>query len=313
MVVARHFHQYCQMLPRLGKHPFDHPYHLICLHTPDDAGTSGVAYMVVDDALQQSATPAVAPPPRVHQCSRTGTFPPPLVMSEAGAARAPAFLVREHKDDLLVECDYESMFRVFYILVRKYIQKTFSVARSSLIGPYGWPMRSGSNSRRTRPETEFGRPPKHIELFERCYKKKEDEGWSRPRAAEVAKTFQKMLEDHQPQPTADNLNAPTKFEALMVMTEQQMRLATVSAKNKYRVFNLGFETHVSNRTFTSSPLTPTPPSPNPAMKERISCLETMMADMMTMMREMRASSSTAASLATDPPGENQDANEEHSD
>ncbi|KAL2226487.1 UNVERIFIED_CONTAM: hypothetical protein Sindi_2007400, partial [Sesamum indicum] len=58
--------------------------------------------------------------------------------------------------------------------------------------------------------------------------------------------------------------------------------------NKGQVFGLGFEAHVYNRTFTSpSPPLPTqplpPPPPNPAMKDHIGRLETMMA----IMREMR--------------------------
>ncbi|KAL2228191.1 UNVERIFIED_CONTAM: hypothetical protein Sindi_1798800, partial [Sesamum indicum] len=54
-------------------------------------------------------------------------------------------------------------------------------------------------------------------------------------------------------------------------------------------------------------------TPDPAMDDHIGCFETIMANMMDIMREMWASSSTAALLSTNPPFENQDADEEHLD
>ncbi|KAL2249489.1 UNVERIFIED_CONTAM: hypothetical protein Sindi_2422600 [Sesamum indicum] len=114
-----------------------------------------------------------------------------------------------------------------------------------------------------------------------------------------------MLEDHQPWPTADDLGAPAESEASVAMTEQQMWLSVVGGKNKGRVFDHDFMAHVSGRTFTSpSPSPPPPTTTDPAMEDCIGLLETMMADMMAMMREMRASSSTAALPPTDPPTEN---------
>ncbi|KAL2237461.1 uncharacterized protein LOC110012124 [Sesamum indicum] len=135
-----------------------------------------------------------------------------------------------------------------------------------------------------------------MELFERCYKKKEDDDWSGPMVVE--ETFQKMLEDHQPQPTADDLDAPVESEASVAMMEQQMWLAAVRGKNKGRVFVFGSEAHVSSRTFTSpSPSLP----PDPVMEDCIGHLEMMMADMMDM---MQASSSTIARPLTNPQAEN---------
>ncbi|KAL2249574.1 UNVERIFIED_CONTAM: hypothetical protein Sindi_2431100 [Sesamum indicum] len=120
--------------------------------------------------------------------------------------------------------------------------------------------------------------------------------------------FQKMLEDHQPQPTTDDLDAPAESEASMEMTEQYMLLVAVGGKNKGRVFGLVFEAYISNCIFTSPSLL-TPQPPNPAMEDHIGCLETMI----DMMREMRASSSTVALTPTNPRTENQDADEEHLD
>ncbi|KAL0434357.1 UNVERIFIED_CONTAM: hypothetical protein Slati_2770000 [Sesamum latifolium] len=175
----------------------------------------------------------------------------------------------------------------------EYIRKTFFVARSSLVRPLwlaneiwlqlqaywaseGFQQESAKNkvNREANPtasstvyhrgsssvsihkrklKAELGRPPKQMEVFDRCYKKKEDDGWSGPRVAE--ETFQKLMEDHQPQPTVDEGHTPVESEASVAMTEQQMWLAVVGDKNKGRVFGLGSETHFSSRTYTS----PSPP------------------------------------------------------
>ncbi|KAL0409546.1 UNVERIFIED_CONTAM: hypothetical protein Sradi_1889000 [Sesamum radiatum] len=106
--------------------------------------------------------------------------------------------------------------------------------------------------------------------------------------------FQKLMEDHQSQPMAEDHDTPVKSEALVAMTEQQLWLAALEGKNKGHVFDLSCKAHVSSQTYTSpSPLPPTPPQPNPAMEDHIGRLETMMVEMMSMMREIRASSSTA--------------------
>ncbi|XP_020548499.1 uncharacterized protein LOC105157998 isoform X2 [Sesamum indicum] len=185
------------------------------------------------------------------------------------------------------DCDDELMFSVFHMWAEKYIRKTFSIARSILVRPYGWSTRSDSSSKRIGPARTSSRSPqrirrigwrtrlfiggrglrqsastkrsrrrssvdhpKQMELFERCYKKKENDSWSGPMVVEVA-----MLEDRQPQLMADDLSALAKSEVSMAMTEQQMWLATIEGKNKGRVFGLGSEAHVSSRTFTSpSPL-----------------------------------------------------------
>ncbi|KAL0310452.1 UNVERIFIED_CONTAM: hypothetical protein Scaly_2927100 [Sesamum calycinum] len=81
-----------------------------------------------------------------------------------------------------------------------------------------------------------------------------------------------------PQPTADEGDTPAESE---------------SGKNNDCVFRLSSEAHFSSRTYTSPPIPPSlPPPSNPAVKDRIGRLEEMMADMMVMMREMQASSST---------------------
>ncbi|KAL0370682.1 UNVERIFIED_CONTAM: hypothetical protein Sangu_0386300 [Sesamum angustifolium] len=95
------------------------------------------------------------------------------------------------------------------------------------------------------------------------------------------------MEDHQPQSTADEVHTPTEFEASVAMTEQLMWLAAVRGKNKDLVFGLGSEAYFSSRTYTA----PSPPPPlNPAVEDRIGCLEELMPNMMV--PEMQASSST---------------------
>ncbi|XP_011090601.1 uncharacterized protein LOC105171248 isoform X2 [Sesamum indicum] len=107
-------------------------------------------------------------------------------------------------------------------------------------------------------------PPINHRRSERCYKQREDNSWSGPRAAKVVK----MLEDRQPQPTIVDLDAPAESEAWVAMMEQQMRQATVGSKKNGRVFDLDFETHASSRTFTPPPPPPPPPpSPYSAMED----------------------------------------------
>ncbi|KAL0451728.1 UNVERIFIED_CONTAM: hypothetical protein Slati_1150900 [Sesamum latifolium] len=125
--------------------------------------------------------------------------------------------------------------------------------------------RGGSSSigmhKRKLVRGKLGRPPKQMELFKRCYKKKDDSSWNGPRAVEVAETFQKLMEDHQPQPTADD--GPAESEASVAMTEQQMWLAAVGEKNKNHVFGLGSEAHCTTRTYTSLS-----PPPHPHLRTR---------------------------------------------
>ncbi|KAL2251694.1 UNVERIFIED_CONTAM: hypothetical protein Sindi_2291700, partial [Sesamum indicum] len=121
-----------------------------------------------------------------------------------------------------------------------------------------------------------GRWPKAMELFAKCYKKKADGGWRGPRVAEVV-------------PTAEDHDTSIESEALVAMTEQQLWLAAIRGKNKARVFGLGFEAHVFNRTCTSP--SPSPPS-NSHMENRIVWLERMMVDMMAMMKSMPVNSLT---------------------
>ncbi|KAL0406278.1 UNVERIFIED_CONTAM: hypothetical protein Slati_3941700 [Sesamum latifolium] len=240
------------------------------------------------------------------------------------------------------DCDDESMFRVFHMFVGKYIRKTFSVTWSNLVKPLwlandiwlqlqaywaseGFQQESSKNkaNREANPtasstvyrggsssvgvhkrklEAELGRPPKQMEVFERYYKKKEDGGWSGPRAAEVAETFQKLMEDHQPQPTADDGHSLAESEASVAITEQQMWLAAVGGKNKGRVFGIGSEAHFSSWTYTSpSPL----PPPNPAQEDRIGSLEVMMASIGGQ-SQPTASSTAPAQPPIDPKPPNDD-------
>ncbi|XP_020553004.1 uncharacterized protein LOC110012705 [Sesamum indicum] len=70
-------------------------------------------------------------------------------------------------------------------------------------------------------------------------------------------------------PTAEDHDAPPpRIGGFGDDNEQQMWLAAVGSKNKGRV-GLGFEAHVSNRTFTSpSPPPSTPPLPPPSPPRR---------------------------------------------
>ncbi|KAL0413623.1 UNVERIFIED_CONTAM: hypothetical protein Sradi_1564000 [Sesamum radiatum] len=76
-------------------------------------------------------------------------------------------------------------------------------------------------------EAKLGRPLKQMVLFEHCYKKKEDDGWSRPRASKLAEMLQKLMEDHQPQSMVDESHTPAESVTSVAMIEQQMYLAAI--------------------------------------------------------------------------------------
>ncbi|KAL0440190.1 UNVERIFIED_CONTAM: hypothetical protein Slati_2502000 [Sesamum latifolium] len=108
------------------------------------------------------------------------------------------------------------------------------------------------------------------------------------------------MEDHRPQPTADDGHTPAESEASVALIEQQMWQAAVGGKNKGRVFDLGSEAHFSSRTYTSLPPPPPPPQ-NPAQEDRIGRLEEMMASMMVMIRELQANDSLLDRHSRPPP------------
>ncbi|XP_011072885.1 uncharacterized protein LOC105157998 isoform X3 [Sesamum indicum] len=60
------------------------------------------------------------------------------------------------------DCDDELMFSVFHMWAEKYIRKTFSIARSILVRPYGWSTRSDSSSKRIGPARTSSRSPQRI-------------------------------------------------------------------------------------------------------------------------------------------------------
>ncbi|KAL0395509.1 UNVERIFIED_CONTAM: hypothetical protein Slati_4517100 [Sesamum latifolium] len=155
-----------------------------------------------------------------------GHFPHPWPCLRQVPAEHQHFWYESMKITYWWDCNNESMFRVFHIFASKYIRKTFAVARSTLVKPLwlaneiwlqlqaywasegfqqessknkaNWAAnptasstvyRGGSSSvnmHKWKLEAELVRPSKQMEVFERCYKKKEDGSWSWPRATEVA-------------------------------------------------------------------------------------------------------------------------------
>ncbi|KAL0355504.1 UNVERIFIED_CONTAM: hypothetical protein Sradi_3997300 [Sesamum radiatum] len=165
-----------------------------------------------------------------------GHFPHPWPCLRQVPAEHQHFLFESMKITYWWDYDDEFMFWVFHMFAGKYIRKTFACARSSLVKPLWlaneiwlqlqayWASkgfqqessknkvnraanltasstvyRGGSSSvgmHKRKMEAELDRPPKQMEVFKCCYKKKEDDGWSGPRATEVAEMFQKLMEDH---------------------------------------------------------------------------------------------------------------------
>ncbi|KAL0378978.1 UNVERIFIED_CONTAM: hypothetical protein Sradi_3203300 [Sesamum radiatum] len=220
-------------------------------HTSDGAAPSEaptleqLAVAAVAPSLPPASTPPPdVPPPSQHQYISLdgawykrrfheyinavvqGHFPHPWPRLRMVPSEHQRFWFESMKITYWWDYDDESMFRVFHMWAGKYIRKTFSCARYSLVRPLWlvnkvwlqlqefWadedfqqessknkanraanPTASSTVYRRgssfvgmhkRKLEAELGRPPKQMELFERCYKEKEDGGWSGPRAAKVA-------------------------------------------------------------------------------------------------------------------------------
>ncbi|KAL0402232.1 UNVERIFIED_CONTAM: hypothetical protein Slati_4253100 [Sesamum latifolium] len=129
-----------------------------------------------------------------------------MATTEDGAARAPTLLVREHEGKYIrktFSCARSSLVRLLWLVNKVWIQLQAFWAREDFqqessknkanraVNPTASSTvyRGGSSSlgmHKRKLEAELGRPPKQMELFERCYKKKDDGGLSGPRAAEVA-------------------------------------------------------------------------------------------------------------------------------
>ncbi|KAL0456591.1 UNVERIFIED_CONTAM: hypothetical protein Slati_0998300 [Sesamum latifolium] len=184
--------------------------------TPDDVGPSTAAPASVEAGMQFAIPVAgpVPPPPAVPPPSACQYIS--LDDARQVPAEHQHFWFESMKITYWWDCDDESMFRIFHMFVGKYIRKTFVVVRSTLVKPLwlaneiwlqlqaywaskGFQQESLKNkaNRTANPtasstvyrrgsssvgmykrklEAELGRPPKQIEVFERCYKKKEDGG-----------------------------------------------------------------------------------------------------------------------------------------
>ncbi|KAL0434226.1 UNVERIFIED_CONTAM: hypothetical protein Slati_2756900 [Sesamum latifolium] len=131
--------------------------------------------------------------------------------------------------------------------------------------------RGGSSSvgmHKRKSEAELDRPPKQMELFERCYKKKEDGGWSGPRAAKVVETFQKLMEEHQP--TADEGHSPAESEALI--SDLHFTIATATATLEEMMADMMVMMRANSSTAapsqpTASSAAPVPPPQPPTDPE----------------------------------------------
>ncbi|KAL0379197.1 UNVERIFIED_CONTAM: hypothetical protein Sradi_3225200 [Sesamum radiatum] len=225
------------------------------------------------------------------------------------------------------DCTDDEMFKVFKMFAGKYMRRNFSAARKSLTRPLWlaneiwrqlqeyWASpkfqkeaaknktnqaanstsattvyRGGSSSvgmHKRKLESQLGRPPKQMELFSKCYKKKANGNWSGPRAEHVAEIFQKLMEDQQLQAPVDG-HDPTSLASSVAQREQQLWITAVGGPNKGRVFGLGSEVHMSRASQRAAP-PPPPPPPNlgtVGLKQRLERMEGMMMQMRHMMTQL---------------------------
>ncbi|KAL2225503.1 UNVERIFIED_CONTAM: hypothetical protein Sindi_3130600 [Sesamum indicum] len=104
---------------QFGKQFFNHPHHLTRLHHDAEASGAGPDSGREDIAVCHPggcSTTNISTPSTSASMTRvvTGTFSPPVAISEVGAARVPAFLMTYWWD-----YDDELMFFVFNMLVDK--------------------------------------------------------------------------------------------------------------------------------------------------------------------------------------------------
>ncbi|KAL0458549.1 UNVERIFIED_CONTAM: hypothetical protein Slati_0482100 [Sesamum latifolium] len=93
-----------------------------------------------------------------------------------------------------------------------------------------------------------------MEVFEKLYKKKEDDQWSGSRAEEVARQEPNFKE---PAPSS---------QASMAPNEQQLWMSAVGDRKKGRVFGLSSEAH-NTIAGPSQPSGSTAPTPSPPQQE----------------------------------------------
>ncbi|KAL0423304.1 UNVERIFIED_CONTAM: hypothetical protein Sradi_0865200 [Sesamum radiatum] len=92
--------------------------------------------------------------------------------------------------------------------------------------------RGGSSSvgmHKRKLEAQLGRPPNRMEVLADCYKKKADGTWSRKRAEEVVKTYQKLLEERVSQPASGEVGSSDGTSS--IVQEEQLWAEAAGGEN----------------------------------------------------------------------------------
>ncbi|XP_011100980.1 uncharacterized protein LOC105179083 [Sesamum indicum] len=90
-------------------------------------------------------------------------------------------------------------------------------------------------------EAQLRRPVKQMEVFENCYKKK-DEHWSGPRVEEVSELFLTMMEESRNQQNSDQ-DPLLSSQGFVAPNEQHVWLSATGDRKRVRVFGLGSKAH----------------------------------------------------------------------
>ncbi|KAK4389938.1 hypothetical protein Sango_2330800 [Sesamum angolense] len=212
------------------------------------------------------------------------------------------FWFQKLKISYLWDCNDESMFKVVRLQVGKFLLKRFADTCSQLARPLWlaediwrqllefWASpkfqaqlfknkvnkaanpeattivyHGGSSSVREHKrklETQLERPVNQMEVFEKVYKKKDDDQWSGQRAEEVVEIFLSLLGEHQRQENSSEEPAPSS-QASVAPNEQQLWMSTASGRKMGRVFGLSSKAHHTidgpSLPISSTALTPSPP------------------------------------------------------
>ncbi|KAL0343151.1 UNVERIFIED_CONTAM: hypothetical protein Sangu_1202500 [Sesamum angustifolium] len=201
----------------------------------------------------------VVPPPAVDASHAAEASPRPRRPPQSAPA-AQSRLVDPARLRYYWDCTDNEMFKVFKMFAGKYMRRKFSAARKSLTRPLWlaneiwrqlqeyWASpkflkeaaknkanqatnatsattvyRGGSSSvgmHKRKLESQLGRPPKQMELFSKCYKKKVDGNWSGPRAEHVAN----ITEDRATTAAYPDLETVGLKQRMERMEEMMMRM-----------------------------------------------------------------------------------------
>ncbi|KAL0322217.1 UNVERIFIED_CONTAM: hypothetical protein Scaly_2518100 [Sesamum calycinum] len=181
------------------------------------------------------------------------------------------------------DCDDKSMFKVVKSQAKKFLSKQFADACSQLSAKnkINWTTnpkatatvyRRGSSSvgaYKRKKETQHKCPVNQMEVFEKIYKKKDDDQWSGDVLEAVGERERQQN---------NNEESSLLSQGSVALNEQQLLMSTAGGQKRGRVFGLGSKAHHTlarpSHPDSSTAPTPLPPQPHrPDLDHRVQMIE----------------------------------------